>query len=148
VRNAINYINLEQGSANFSIRVSHKLLHNSARAGHLTYCDCFGIHYILPNQQMFGKLLSILWFHYWQNVFAAWICLWFLEDTLLTTSMNWTCAVRRPSYPQTNVSISSVYSMEIASFRHSINWSTYSNVHVQPPMASKLRNTKQALHTS
>jgi len=45
---------------NVFVRGSHKLLHNSSRAGHLTQCDCFGVCYILPNQQFFCKQI-ILW---------------------------------------------------------------------------------------
>jgi len=29
------------------VRWPHKLLHNTWRAGHLTWCDCFGMCYIL-----------------------------------------------------------------------------------------------------
>jgi len=44
------------GSPNFVIRGPHKLLHNSARVGHLTWCDCFGICYILSNWKVFRQL--------------------------------------------------------------------------------------------
>jgi len=55
------------GSPNFVIRGPHKLLHNSARVGHLTWCDCFGICYILSNWKVFRQLI----FHYLQNAFAG-----------------------------------------------------------------------------
>jgi len=45
----------------------HQLLHSSPRVEHLTYCDCFGLCYILPNQKVFRQLI----FHYLQNVFAG-----------------------------------------------------------------------------
>ena len=54
------WICLEQGSPNFLVRGPHKLLHNSSRAAHLTYCDYFGICYILPNQQIFRKYYFLL----------------------------------------------------------------------------------------
>jgi len=56
---------MEQGFPKFFILGPHKLLHNSARVGHLTYCDCFGI-YILPNQKGFRQLI----FHCLQNILA------------------------------------------------------------------------------
>ena len=54
------------GSPNFIVRGPQKLLDNSSRAGHLTWSGCFGICYILPNQQIFRKyhIFSLLtkWF--------------------------------------------------------------------------------------
>ena len=56
-----------QGSPNFFVRGPHKLLQKSPRAGHRTQCDCFGISYILPNQQVFRKynMFSLL---------TKWLC--------------------------------------------------------------------------
>jgi len=48
------------GSPNFFIRGPHKLLHKSTWAEHLTYWDCFGICYILPNQSFSSINFSIL----------------------------------------------------------------------------------------
>ena len=45
---------LHQRSPNF-LSEGHKLLHNSSRAGHLTWCDCFEICHILLNQHVFLK---------------------------------------------------------------------------------------------
>ena len=42
------FVPLSQRSPNVFVRGSHKLLHNSPRAGHLTQCDCFEKCYILP----------------------------------------------------------------------------------------------------
>ena len=39
-----------------------------SRADHLKECDCFGVCYILPNQQIF---VDLLFFHQWQNFFAG-----------------------------------------------------------------------------
>ena len=55
------------GSPNFFIRGSHKLLHKNAWAEHLTYWDCFGICYILPNQKVFRQLI----FHFRQKYLRA-----------------------------------------------------------------------------
>jgi len=44
---------LVQGSPNVFVRVPHKVIQNMSRAGRLTQCDCCGICYILPNQQIF-----------------------------------------------------------------------------------------------
>jgi len=63
-----NFFTLVQGSPNFFVRGSHKLLLNSPRAEYLTQCDCSGICYILPNQQIFR---SYIIFPYWQNAFAG-----------------------------------------------------------------------------
>jgi len=65
---------LGQGSPNVFVRGPHKLLHNRSRAGHLAQCCCFGIRYILPNQQIFRKcnIFSLL-----KNIFAGrmkWHC--------------------------------------------------------------------------
>jgi len=40
----------------FLVQGPHKLLHNIPRAGRFTYCDFFGICYILPNQQVFVEI--------------------------------------------------------------------------------------------
>jgi len=46
------------GSPNIFARGPHKQLQNISRAGSLPYkCDCFGITYILPNQQIVGKYI-------------------------------------------------------------------------------------------
>jgi len=62
----LRILTLDQGSPNFFVREPHKLLHNSSRAGHLTYCDCFWPCCILPNQQIIRKsiIFSLLtkWF--------------------------------------------------------------------------------------
>jgi len=54
-------IHIGQGSPNIlgEDHVSHKLLHNSLRAGHLGSFDFFGICYILPNQDIFRKCIII-----------------------------------------------------------------------------------------
>ena len=65
---------LDQGPPNFLFRGPHKQLHNISSAGHLTWNNCFGVCYflpnqhIMPNQQVFGKCIH---FHYWQNVLAG-----------------------------------------------------------------------------
>jgi len=41
-----------------------------SRARRLTQCDCYGICYILPNQQIFHRN-CILFFHHWQNGFTG-----------------------------------------------------------------------------
>jgi len=51
------------GSPNFFIRGPHKLLHKNAWAEHLTYWDCLGLCYILPNQKVFRQLI----FHFRQK---------------------------------------------------------------------------------
>jgi len=56
------------GSPNFFVRGPHELLHNSSRAEHLTWWDCFGICYILPSQQVIRKYI---FFHYQQNNFGC-----------------------------------------------------------------------------
>jgi len=51
-------------------------IQNMSRARRLTQCDCCGICYILPNQQIFRKY-CILFFHNWRNGFAGrikWLC--------------------------------------------------------------------------
>ena len=44
-----------------------KLLHIIKESTSYIVCDCFGIRYILPNQQVFCKKFI----HYWQNVFTG-----------------------------------------------------------------------------
>ena len=44
---------LGQEPPKFFARGPHNLLNNSLRAGHLTYCECFGICYILTNEENF-----------------------------------------------------------------------------------------------
>jgi len=60
-------MSLEQGSPTFFVRGPHELIQNMSRAGHLTWYDCFGICYILPNQQFF----VIIFFHHCKNVFTG-----------------------------------------------------------------------------
>ena len=60
-----------QRTARFSkrfVRGPHTLLQDSSRANILRNVICFGICYIMWNQQTFRKYAS---FHYWQNDFAA-----------------------------------------------------------------------------
>jgi len=45
---------LSQGPPNFIVRRPHKLVHNNSE-GRTSYLMCFGICYILPNQQIFRK---------------------------------------------------------------------------------------------
>jgi len=54
---------LAQGSPNFFVRGPHKLIKNMSRAGRFTQCDCLGICYILPNQQLFRKHISQFFFN-------------------------------------------------------------------------------------
>jgi len=49
-------VHLNQGSSNIFVRGLHKLLRNSSRAGHLAWCNYFGIGCILRNQ-VFRKYL-------------------------------------------------------------------------------------------
>ena len=72
---------LNQVSPNFFVRGPHKLLQNISRAGRLTSCDCFGICYILPNQQNVG-----IFFIIWQNCFAGQI--WPTGRSLETPGLN------------------------------------------------------------
>jgi len=44
---------------------SRKQLHSISRAGHLTWCDCFGISYILANQEIFRKFILFSLFTKW-----------------------------------------------------------------------------------
>ena len=69
----LNPLKIETRISKHFFQGRHKLLHNSPRAGHLTSCDCFGMCYILlPNPQGMCKYYRpILFFHYWQNVFAG-----------------------------------------------------------------------------
>jgi len=54
---------LINGCQNFFVKRSHKLLHNSSRAGHLAKYDCFGISYVT-----FGKSTSFSYICYFSII--------------------------------------------------------------------------------
>jgi len=62
------------GSPNFFVRGPHELLHNSSRAEHLTWWDCFGICYILPSQQVIQvgfAYTRVAWLHWHSALYIA-----------------------------------------------------------------------------
>jgi len=57
VHTSVSCLSSSSRFPNFFVRGQHTLLHNSSRAGHHAWCDCFGLYYILPNQQNFRKYI-------------------------------------------------------------------------------------------